>query len=247
MKWLKCTLALLLLFLSGPIWRLLDWAHIVVPSPIFFALNISWWTLFFIQWPIKLCWPKFQRKIILAITCMVFIIALLTGPLSNHSNRRPGLTHCGRLSYSGFFYPIRSLLLNSYQDDLEVKNQICWLRKSSLQVENRITGQSMPQKLDEMKELLMKPDRKFRASLPAVLYLFANYLAAWEQENADELSALEKGEIFIQGFNYWTEQYNEEISGRKYAWYEWPNSKWILIEYGLIEENWEKLFNYFKH
>jgi hypothetical protein len=83
-----------------------------------------------------------------------------------------------------------------------------------------------------MKNKLLKPSLKFRASLPWITFLLGRYLSASELQNSP---------LLVQNLGFWTQLYNEEISARKYSWHEWPHSAMIQFEYGLIEKHWETI------
>jgi hypothetical protein len=43
--------------------------------------------------------------------------------------------------------------------------------------------------------------------------------------------------------HFWVNHYNEEIRSRDYSPWNWPHSSYIKFEYGLIENNWQKLID----
>jgi hypothetical protein len=133
------------------------------------------------------------------------------------------------MSYAGFFYPLRAILTNAHQDDLEARNQMCWLVKMISKVPSEIAAEDLADHLNIMKNKLMKPTQKYRASLPWITILLGKYLTSSEIQNSP---------LLVQNLGFWSNLYAEEISGREYAWYNWPHSAWIKFEYGFIEKNW---------
>ena len=137
------------------------------------------------------------------------------------------------MTYTATFYPISRFLSEAHQDDLEIKNQMCWVRKMI----NRV-----PKKLDSEHEVkiytkliqdkLLKPSIKYRATLPLVALLFFKIEIA--AANSTDLKT-------YNSIHFWINHYTEEIGSRKYNIWSWPHSRYIQFEYGLIENNWRKL------
>jgi hypothetical protein len=232
MKRLRYLFAGILLLVSFPSWRLLDWANVILPFQWIITSGFVLWGVIFVIFPLKLILTKLHRRWALFIILSLGSLSWLSGPFTAQTTLDPNSSHCGRTSYTGFFYPARSLLSNAHQDDLELRNQMCWLVKMIKKVPSEIAPEDLAHHLNLMKNKLLKPSLKFRASLPWITFLLGRYLSASELQNSP---------LLVQNLGFWTQLYNEEISTRKYPWYEWPHSALIQFEYGLIEKHWEAI------
>ena len=232
MKRLRYLFAGILLLVSFPSWRLLDWANVILPFQWIITSGFVLWGVIFVIFPLKLILTKLHRRWALFIILSLGSLSWLSGPFTAQTTLDPNSSHCGRTSYTGFFYPARSLLSNAHQDDLELRNQMCWLVKMIKKVPSEIAPEDLAHHLNLMKNKLLKPSLKFRASLPWITFLLGRYLSASELKNSP---------LLVQNLSYWTQLYNEEISARKYPWYEWPHSAMIQFEYGVIEKHWETI------
>lgn len=232
MKRLKYLFAGSIFLLAFPAWRLLDWANVTLPFPLLITASLVLWSVCFILLPLKLLMPKINRWIILLLMLCLGSLSWMAGPFTGMTTIEPELTHCGRMSYAGFFYPIRGFLSNAHQDDLEVRNQMCWLVKMIIKVPSEIAPEDLAHQLNVMKNKLMKPAQKYRASLPWITFLLGKYLTS---------SGITNSPLLVQNLGFWTQLYAEEISAREYAWYDWPHSTIIKLEYGFIEKNWQNI------
>jgi hypothetical protein len=232
MKRLKYLFAGVLLLLSLPIWRLLDWANLIFPVQFLITGSLIIWAVFCVVLPLKLLIHKMTRWHSLLILLLIGSLSITAGPFTSQATLEPTETHCGRMSYAGFFYPIREILSNAHHDDLEVRNQICWLVKMMTRIPADIPSVDLANHLNLMKNKLMKPAQKYRASLPWIAFLLGKYLTSSELRNS---------QLLVQNLGFWSQLYSEEISSRKYGWYEWPHSFMIQMEYGFIERNWENI------
>jgi hypothetical protein len=229
MRRLRYLFAGLILLLALPVWRLLDWANVTLPFQTLTAFSIVLWSSAFVLLPLKLLIPSMNRWISILMLLSFGTFAWIAGPHTNQATLEPSRTHCGRMSYAGFFYPVRAILTNAHQDDLEARNQMCWLVKMISKVPSEIAAEDLAGHLNIMKYKLMKPAQKYRASLPWITILLGKYLTSSEIQNSP---------LLVQNLGFWSNLYAEEISGREYAWYNWPHSAWIKFEYGFIEKNW---------
>jgi hypothetical protein len=129
MKRLKLLFAGILLFLAIPFWRFADMVGIISPFewPLTIALMI--WFAAFIVIPAKLIFPQTKTYILVLAILSFGSLGWWTGPVSNQGTLHPELNHCGPLTYTGMFYPARGLLSEAHHDDLDVRNQMCWIRK----------------------------------------------------------------------------------------------------------------------
>jgi hypothetical protein len=240
MKWAKYLFSGTLLLASLPAWRLLDWANVTLPSNYVSSFFIFFWGVIFIFVPAVMLLPREKLKWALLFPAFMTTLSWFTGPLSSMASLAPEASHCGPTSFTGFFYPFRSLLSDSYQDDLEARNQLCWITKMIKNAPETIPAEELADQLNLMKFKLHKPQRKYRVCLPWITVLIGKYLAS-TQNSASSLDTMAGGKIFLQSFNYWPPFYSEEISQRNYSWYDWPHSAFIKVEYGLIEKNWENI------
>lgn len=240
MKWFKLGFAVLLLFLSFPFWRLQDWAVVILPFPSLITSLMVIWSGIFVSFPLLLLWSKMKGWMGLLIMLMVGVAVWFSGPLSNQATLEPSLNHCGRLTYTGFFYPARNFLSSAHIDDLEARNQMCWMIKMIKKVPDSIAADELPMQLHLLKTKLMKPQLKFRATLPWLMLLVSRYFTATETSN-NPIEKYQDSRLFVDNFKFWSQAYNESVSARSYSWYEWPHSVWIKAEYGFIEENWDKI------
>lgn len=232
MKRLKYLFGATLFLLALPAWRLLDWAAVTLPFPVVIMACQTLWSAVFLFFPVTLFRPDIKKWMLFLLILTFASLSWISGPVTSQATLEPTLTHCGRTSYAGFFYPVRQVLSPVHQDDLEIRNQMCWVVKLIKLVPAQILPEDLAHQLNIMKFKLLKPQLKFRATLPWITFLLGNYLASTELKNSP---------LLIQNLGFWSELYSEEISARNYAWYEWPHSAFVKFEYGFIEENWENI------
>ncbi len=147
--------------------------------------------------------------------------------------------HCGFATYSGFLTPIKSILPPAHHDDVEVRNQMCWLRKMIVRMPEKIEDvNELKDYLDIIRQKLLTPTNKYRATLPFIAILHGKMSANLQ---GSALESVEIGKMFVDSLHFWKGQYTMEISAIAYPWYAWPHSAYIQFEYGLIERNWENL------
>lgn len=235
MKRLKLFFAVGLLLLALPFWRFVDMVAIASPIELLTTLGLTTWFAIFIAIPIKLLKPQI-KTIVLVLSIFAYgFYAYWFGPLSGMATTDPAFNHCGRLTYTSVFYPIRNILTDAHLDDLEVRNQLCWLRKMISRVPSRLEDENELKNYSKLiSDKLMKPEIKFRASLPLIAMLnirismASNFAAPFD---------------LYRSLHFWMDHYTEEISERSYSWWNWPHSDYIKFEYGLIEKNWQKLID----
>ena len=232
MKRLKYLFAGLILLLSLPAWRLLDLANVTLPFQLLITTSLILWAIIFVFLPLKLIIPKINLWIIFLLLLSWGSLTWIAGIFTSQSSLEPTYTHCSRTSYAGFFYPIREILSDAHLDDLEIRNQICWIVKMIIKVPAEIADEDLANHLNLMKFKLMKPSHKYRASLPWITFLLGKYLTVSELKNSP---------LLVQNLGFWSQLYSEQISTRQYAWYDWPHSTIIKLEYGFIERNWENI------
>lgn len=231
---LKLIFAIVLLLLALPFWRYIDFMVIFSPFESLTSFALILWFAFFIAIPLKLIKPKIKT---LFLVLGIFIFGGLSfwiNPLSKMATIDPNFNHCGHLTFTGTFYPVKNIMPEAHLDDLEVRNQMCWLRKMVAKVPERITdAQELATYNNLITDKLMKPEFKYRASLPLIAMLNLQINLA---------SGFDLGPKYLyDSVHFWLNHYTVEISSRQYSAWSWPHSKYIQFEYGLIERNWESL------
>lgn len=232
MKRMRALFALPLLILAIPAWRLMDWLHVILPFKTLTTFAFIFWGACFLLLPLRLLAPKFNRWMAILFLISLGLTSWFTGTQSGMAVLEPNQVHCSRSSYTGVFYPLRGLLTPAHQDDLEAKNQMCWLVKMIRKVPSEVLPEDLAHELNLMKFKMMKPTLKYRASLPWIGFILGKYLTSTEVQN---------GPLLVQYLGFWSNLYNEEISARVYPWYDQPFAVLTQFEYGLIEKNWENI------
>src|SRR5689334_20061273 len=102
MKRIKHLFAGVILLLTLPTWRFLDWANVTLPFKFLITASIVFWAAFFVVLPLKLLLPKMNRWIMFLLILCLGSISWITGPFTGMTTIKPDLTHCGRMSYAGF-------------------------------------------------------------------------------------------------------------------------------------------------
>ncbi len=241
MKLARIIIASFLLFLALPIWRMIDWAVIIWPSTYSLASILGIWAAIFLCLPIKLLRPTVHPAVMMLPFLIFWGGSISTEPLSKMATNSDKHAHCGQFTYSGLIYPIAPILSDSFKDDLEARNQMCWLRKMIQRVPEKFdTHDEINQYLELTQKRLLLPEHKYRVALPFVLIFLGKVLQSWNTTYGP-VEQFQGGMMLMKGIPYWTDLYNHEISARRYSWWNWPHSSLIKFEYGLIEENWENL------
>lgn len=241
MKVIRIFLASILLLIAIPVWRMFDWIAIIWPETYALASITGLWAAVFLCLPLKLLRPKIHPLWMMLPFIIFWGGSILTDPLSEMATNDDRHTHCGRFTYTGMFYPLSSILSDSFKDDLEARNQMCWLRKMIARVPEKFDShQDVNLYLDLVQKRLLRPEHKYRVTLPFVLLFLGKTLQSWNMTYGP-VEQFQGGMMLVKGIPYWTELYNDEISLRKYSWWNWPHSALIQFEYGIIESNWEEL------
>lgn len=240
MKRVRILFAIVLLSFALPIWRFADYFAIFSPFDRPFSIILTLSFLFFILIPIKLILEK-TRAILLVLALGIWgFLAFYVNTLSSMATNDSSFNHCGQLTWTGMFYPLRGLMPDAHKDDIEARNQMCWVRKMIQRVPERFDNHAeLSQYVSITTDKLLSPIQKFRASLPLVTIL---HLTIFSRYTPTQVNSNEEHKLFIaEGIKFWQNQYTEMISERVYPLTSFPHSKWIQLEYGLIEKNW----NYF--
>lgn len=196
--------------------------------PLTFALTL--WFAIFIAIPVKLIVPRLKTVFLILGIAGFSTLSWWSGSLSRMSSKYPEYGHCGQLTYTGTFYPLRGLLTEAHHDDLEARNQLCWTRKLISRVPENFDFVFYSKLIHET---LLKPERKYRVSLPLIAALFV------------KINLSDEGGVknVYDSLHFWVSHYTEEISAREYPAWNWPHSEYIQWEYGLIEKNWQSLID----
>jgi hypothetical protein len=241
MKRLRVLFAAVLLVFFFPLWRSLDYQVLILPSAFMYTLSFATVFAFFVLVPIRLIAPNIRKKYLLLSLVLILPLTWLGSPLSNQATMHYELRHCGLSTFTGFFYPISAILPPAHQDDLEVRNQMCWIRKMVKRAPEDISDvKELQNYLELIRKKLLSPPVKYKAALPLIALLHGTLSASLE---GPALESIEVGKMFVDSVHFWKGQYTTEISELQYPWYAWPHSAWIKWEYGLIEKNWEAIIN----
>ncbi len=236
MNRMRIFFAIVLLLLALPFWRFADMVAIASPFewPLPFVLTL--WFAVFLAIPLKLLVQKVHPLLLISLIGIFAAFAYWTSPLSKMATDDPNHNHCGGLTYTGVFYPIRTILSDAHHDDLEARNQMCWVRKMISKVPPKFDT------LDEVesysyfiREKLLRPEIKYRVALPliGILYFTINTSAG---------NVVGVKQIY-DSLHFWIDHYTEEIGQRDYSVWNWPHSDYIQFEYGLVERNWQEFID----
>lgn len=232
MKRLRLFFAIVLLLLALPFWRFTDMVAILSPFDWTLTFALTLWFAFFLTIPMKLLVPKIHTAIIVTLIAVFGVFFHWSSPLSGMATNDPTFDHCGTLTYTGMFYPMRTILSDAHQDDLEVRNQMCWVRKIISRVPEKFDS---PKELEIYSELirdrLLKPEIKYRAVLPLIGIL--NFTITTSAADMVGIKPI------FDSLHFWIDHYTEEINQREYSFWNWPHSDYIKFEYGIIEKNWQ--------
>lgn len=236
MKRLRYLFAAFLLLLALPVWRFVDMVAIASPFEVLLTLSLVLWFSLFLMIPLKLIYEKIRTGVLIALIVAFGGLAWFTSPLSKMATTEPDFNHCGPLTFTGAFYPLRTFLTDAYHDDLEARNQMCWVRKMISRVPERFDSEEEVNHYSKLiEQKLLKPEIKYRVSLPliAILYIRINSMGA---------NFVGVKNIY-DSLHFWIDHYTEEISNREYSLWNFPHSDYIRFEYGLVEKNWQSLID----
>lgn len=242
MKRMRVLFALPFLLLALPVWRWMDFIAWLAPLEGLYSVVFFFWGLLFLVLPSWLIKPKIVPLIVLALVFALSIGSYFTKPLSKAATRHPELNHCGNLTFTGFLYPAINILTQAPADDLDARNQLCWIKKLMRKVPNKFdTPEEYEAYQKHTQNMLLMPENKYRVGLPMIamlsLVIMAEYNDNYPMKNARQ------GINYVQGLKFWIEQYTVEISSRTYSWWDFPYGPYIQFEYGLVERNWESIVN----
>jgi len=237
MKRLKVLFSFFLLLSSFPFWRWLDYLAISLPFYWPLSLGFTLWFAIFLATPLKLLIPKIKTFILVGLVIGFALIATNINPYSTKSSDDPTLNHCGSLTFTGFFYPLRIVLGEASKDDLESRNQMCWLRKLISEVPDTFNTEAETDLFTKkLEEKLLNPEMKYRSTLPLIAALYLTV-------NTSTKNVFRPKKVY-DSLHLWISHYTDEISERDYSAWNIPISSYLKWEYGLIEKNWQKLIDH---
>jgi hypothetical protein len=204
MQRLRLFFALVILALALPFWRFCDLLVILAPYDQIVKLTLILWFTLFIAVPLRLTLRTINILILLGMIGLFGGIAWWTSPLSSSATTDAKLGHCGYLSYTGMIYPLKNFLTDAQLDDLEARNQMCWVKKLIQQIQ---ADSDFVINSEIVHQILIMPERKYRATLPLIAY----YLVKLNLTNKTSYP-----ENTLNSIKFWTTQYTEEISARSY-------------------------------
>lgn len=233
MKRLRVLFAAGLILLFLPIWRLLDYMVILWPGSWLYTFLFTLTLLMLVGIPVYLISSRLKFRWVFLAVMAFGSLNLILKPLSEREPERVTRSHCGHLTYTGFFYPIQPYATSAFSDDLAVRNQLCWVRKLIMTSPTQFRDdQAQVDYLKSLEKLLLEPEEKYLATLPMVAWLYGQIATRMQ---------LSGGEFFVSTLHFWKDHYRTVINGREYSWWDWPLSAVIQWEYGLIENNWEDI------
>lgn len=245
MKRLKYLFATILLLLALPFWRNADYLAIFSPYEWPFQLTLVLGFCLFVLIPLKLIFKQIKTAMLVGGILGFGIFSCMCSPYSGMSTKSSEFRHCGFQTWSGAFYHVRVILSEAHVDDLEARNQMCWIRKIITRVPKKIENfAELDQYLKIVQERLISPPFKYRTTLPLISILFLKVLANYEA--TDTAPQISNDKIFIESLDFWRMQYTEMISERNYGPGSFPHSHWIKWEYGIFERNWDAIVDSIK-
>jgi hypothetical protein len=176
--------------------------------------------------------PKPLLGFFLGISFIPFIL----NPLSNMATTNGEYNHCGAGSFTGTFYPIKHLVPYVQEYDLEIRNQLCWIRKMIKRAPTNFDSQHEFNTYSELlKKKLMSPHRKYKVSLIGLYFLLSTVGNAWKPDGTFDKISSKK--YFVNRMIEWYGIYDFEIRDIEFKWYDWPYSYLLRFEYGWVEKN----------
>jgi hypothetical protein len=232
MKRLRYFFAAIILLLALPMWRYLDMVAILSPFAGPLSMGMAVWAGIFLGIPAKLIYQKTKVWMILAGMLIIGFATYFSGSFSGMATTDPTFNHCGRTTYTSTVYPLRKILTDAYRDDLEARNQMCWVRKM---IEKVPPQYDLGPYMKIVHERLMKPEIKYSSTLPLIVWLMARINLGSNESNAPL--------NIYDSLHFWDDHYTEHISARQYPVWNWPHSDYIKFEYGIIERHWQKFID----
>jgi hypothetical protein len=235
MKVLRLIVAFTLLIIAVPMWRLIDWSIIFWPHDYLYGGLLTTNLIFLVLLPVWMIFPKMPKPLLMFFLGLCFVPFALD-PLSRMATADGEYNHCGTGSFTGTLYPIKHLVPYVQEYDLEIRNQLCWIRKMI---------QRAPTKFDSQHELniyteilnkkLMSPQRKYKVSVIGLYFLWSAVANAWKPDGT--IDKFRNKKDFVNGMIDWYGMYDFEIRDIEFKWYDWPYSSLVKFEYSWVEKN----------
>lgn len=121
---------------------------------------------------------------------------------------------------------MRSIVPAAHEDDLMIRNQICWARKISKTLPQDIQKDDLPAYQAFINDKLTLPNIKWKTTLPFFLPIFFTI------NQIDPLMDTTLAQKF------WNEHYTAEVQSRDYNFLSFPHSDYIKWEYRFLEKYW---------
>lgn len=221
MKHLKLLISLGLLFLAIPVWRLLDMATWLNMDRYYITLSLLVWSSLFLVVPFSLIYRRFFIPGNILNVCFAILVQLFSGVYSSHSMDLPEARHCSLLNFSGFFYTFKNKLPAAHNDDLMIRNQICWLRKLEKSIPQKLTKHETRVYQELVEKKLSLPEIKWKNNLPFIIAIYQHFT--------------DQNMFIIEGQKFWATRYKDEVNQREYNFLSFPHSSYIKWEYELVE------------
>lgn len=239
MKRLKYFFACFLVIFALPFWRFLDLIAVFSPTDGPYKVLSIIGFIFFIAIPLKLYIERTKKRHVFIGSVLFAGIVWQIPLLSQMASKYPQYGHCNFITYTGMFYHIRNFLPESYTDDLEIRNQLCWIRKLIRKSPDSFDSVTeFNQYATITRDKLLSPEIKYTTSLPLIAFLNLHLLTSMNFP-ADSIS--HDSNVIIKDLNFWSSQYTTRIQDRDYSFLSYIHGAWIKFEYGLIEKNWPNL------
>lgn len=226
MKRLRLFFAILLLLTALPLWRYLDILGWFPVGNLITAIFFFIWGTFCLVLPLALINRKLLIPSLLINLVLAWIINSFHLPYSQASYDEPEARHCSLINFAGLIYPMRSIVPAAHEDDLMIRNQICWARKISKTLPQDIQKDDLPAYQAFINDKLTLPNIKWKTTLPFFLPIFFTI------NQIDPLMDTTLAQKF------WNEHYTAEVQSRDYNFLSFPHSDYIKWEYRFLEKYW---------
>jgi hypothetical protein len=235
MKAIRLFLAFTLLMLAIPMWRFIDWAIIFWPHDYLYGGLLTLNLIFLVLIPLWLIFIKMPIPLLMFILGLCFI-PFAFDPLSRMATTDAEFNHCGQGSFTGTFYPLKHLMPYVQEYDLEIRNQLCWIRKMIRRAPVKFDSQNELEFYSELlKKKLTTPSRKYKVSIIGIYFLWSTVAGAWRPDGTIDKIVSKKQ--FVDEMIDWYGMYDFEVGDIEFKWYDWPYSSLLKLEYGWVENN----------
>lgn len=231
MKRLKILFATLLFLSALPLWRYLDMLAWFNLNHLFTVACFFIWSSICIILPASLIYRRIFTLGLILNVCFSFLIYFFAEPFSSDTIDLPENRHCSLLNFSGSFFHLKTILPSAHEDDLLIRNQICWARKLSISIPDDLNKHESNVYLKLIEEKLSLPEIKWRTTLP---FLVPIYL---------KISKVDPIIDTVEAQKFWNNHYTAEIQIRDYNFLSYPHSDYIKWEYRLIEKYWSEFLD----